>query len=164
MAEPVISLFLDPIFHRRRQRCKPVGHRSLMKIKQRKNYIHLVVTNVPLFSTLETLQEMGAARRERERGDWMENVADGFALVSFSFSLLHQRPGKVCTRVIALFFLRGFRFFFVFPPLIISRVPPGVGKITRALFSGALDFKSNRPYRADFPRVSDILLDQFIAV
>lgn len=33
-----------------------VGHKSLMKIKQRKNYIHLAVTIVPVFSTPETFQ------------------------------------------------------------------------------------------------------------
>jgi len=33
-----------------------VGHKSLMKIKQRKNYIHLAVTIVSVFSTPETFQ------------------------------------------------------------------------------------------------------------
>lgn len=39
-----------------------------MKIKQRKNYIHLVVSGVPLFSTLETLQEEEWIREGGEEG------------------------------------------------------------------------------------------------
>lgn len=79
---------------------------------------------------------------------WWWRTRASFALVSSSFSPLHQRgPSMVCTRVIALFFLRAFRSFFVFSPLIIRRVlPPFLlrgKKITRAvLFSVALDFTS----------------------
>lgn len=100
-----------------------------MKIKQRKNYIHLVVSGVPLFSTLETLQEEewirgGGEEEEEEEGLRVEN---GFALVSFSFSPLHQRARQGLysdNRAI----LSSWLLLSVFPPLIISRVSHAGGK------------------------------------
>lgn len=52
----IISRFLDLPCLRATLLPVRVGHKSLMKIKQRKNYIHLAVTIVPVFSTPETFQ------------------------------------------------------------------------------------------------------------
>lgn len=52
----IISRFLDHPCLRATLLPACVGHKSLMKIKQRKNYIHLAVTIVPVFSTPETFQ------------------------------------------------------------------------------------------------------------
>lgn len=75
-------------------------------------------------------------------------VENGFALVSSSFSPLHQRPRQGLysgNRAILSSWLS--LLLSVFPPLIISRVPRGWKKLRGLLFSGgraeALDFKSN---------------------
>lgn len=97
-----------------------------MKIKQRKNYIHLVVSGVPLFSTLETLQEERVDKRGEGGGGGCE-WRTVFALVSFSFSPLHQRARQGLysdNRAI----LSSWLLLSVFPPLIISRVSHAGGK------------------------------------
>lgn len=127
-----------------------------MKIKQRKNYIHLVVSGVPLFSTLETLQEERVDKRGRGGGGGCE-WRTVFALVSFSFSPLHQRARQGLysdNRAI----LSSWLLLSVFPPLIISRVSHAGGKRKekkkwRRNYEGCgcfpeevlFDFKSNSP-------------------
>lgn len=138
-----------------------------MKIKQRKNYIHLVVSGVPLFSTLETLQKEEWIRGGRRGGGGCE-WRTVFALVSFSFSPLHQRARQGLysdNRAI----LSSWLLLSVFPPLIISRVSHAGGKrkgkkkkeggeITRvaALFPEEVlfDFKSNSSRNEDEERDS----------
>lgn len=63
-----------------------VGHKSLMKIKQRKNYIHLAVTIVPVFSTPETFQGRFCLRQPFLSSTASARASSGLSGPACSFS------------------------------------------------------------------------------
>lgn len=95
-----------------------VGHKSLMKIKQRKNYIHLAVTIVSVFSTPETFQGWFCLRQL-----FLSSIASARAFSGLShvlpvfFPLFHSLP-FLYFPPLSLFLFLFFSFFLFLPTLL----------------------------------------------